>query len=78
MGQLAAFLVTVFKGSQALRDLFQETVRLYYAAEEAADTREMSEIDKQRDALAAALKQPGMTDAQRNTIRRQLIALSRR
>lgn len=78
MASLAAALVTFFKGTQALRDLFQMTVTLYYAAEEAADNREMSEIDQERDALVAALKQPGMTDAQRNLLRRKLIALSRR
>ena len=78
MGALAAALVTFFKGTQALRDLFQMTVTLYFSLDAAADTREMSEIDQKRDALAAALKQPGMSDAQRNTIRRELIALSRR
>lgn len=74
----AALLVTFFKGSQALRDIYEQSVLLYYAAEEAADQSQSDKIKEEREAIAAALKQPGMSDANRRVLVGKLIDLSRR
>lgn len=74
----AALIVTIFKGSQALRDIFDRAVILYYSEEQRQDQNETSEIQAEREALAAALSQPGMTDENRRILRKKLIALSRR
>jgi hypothetical protein len=73
----AALIVTIFKGSQALRDIYLKSVDLWFAHERAADQDQSIEIQEEREAIVAALKQPGMTDANRRSLRRRLIALSR-
>lgn len=71
----AAALVTFFKGTQALRDIFELAVTQYYAHEESADQDAMNEIEQKRMALVSAMKQVGITDAERRTLRRMLIDL---
>lgn len=73
----AALLVTFFKGTQALRDIYEQSVVLYYAIENRNDQNAQTEIQEEREAIVAALKQPGMTDANRNVLRKRLIALSK-
>lgn len=73
----ATLLVTIFKGSQALRDIYERSVVLYYADQQRRDDGQMTEIEEEREAIAASLKQPGLSDANRNSLRRRLIALSR-
>jgi hypothetical protein len=73
----AALLVTFFKGSQALRDIYEKSVILFYAEEQRNDENNSNEIQEEREAIVASLKQPGLTDANRNSLRKRLIALSR-
>lgn len=73
----AALLVTFFKGTQALRDIYERSVVLFYAVEGQNDQNQTNEIQEEREAIVASLKQPGMTDANRNALRKRLIALSR-
>jgi hypothetical protein len=74
---IAALLVTIFKGSQALRDIFEGAVDLWYAEENRQDQNQMNWINQEREGILAALKQPGMTDENRRALRKRLIALSR-
>lgn len=73
----AAMIVTLAKGVKAFRDIYEESVVLYYANENRTDQNAQSEIQEEREAIVASLKQPGMTDANRNILRKRLIALSR-
>ena len=73
----AALLVTIFKGTQALRDIYEKSVILYYAEENRKDENRNAEIEEERAGIASALKQPGMTDENRRALRKRLIALSR-
>jgi len=73
----ATLLVTIFKGSQAMRDIFEKAVVLFYAQENRNDQNASNEIQQEREAIVASMKQPGLTDANRNSLRKRLIALSR-
>lgn len=73
----AALIVTVFKGSQALRDIYEKSVVLFYAEENRQDQNTSNEIQEEREAIVASLQQPGMSDANRNALRKRLISLSR-
>lgn len=74
----AALIVTIFKGSQAMRDIYEQSVVLFYAEEGRRDQNSSIEIQEEREAIVASLKQPGMSDANRNALRKRLIALSRK
>lgn len=73
----ASLLVTIFKGSQALRDIYEQSVTLWYAEENRQDQNRTAWIEEERSAISAALKQPGLTDENRRALRKRLIALSR-
>lgn len=73
----ATLLVTFFKGSQALRDIYEKSVVLYYGLEERQDQNQQTEIQEEREAIVAALKQPGMTDVQKRALYKRLIHLSK-
>lgn len=74
----ATLIVTFFKGTQALRDIFEKSVVLFYAYENQNDENAQTDIQQEREAIVASLKQPtGLTDANRNILRKRLIALSR-
>lgn len=73
----AALLVGFFKSTQALRDIYAQSVVLFYAIENQNDQNATNDIQEEREAIVASLKQPGLTDANRNSLRKRLIALSR-
>ncbi|MBA3756780.1 MAG: hypothetical protein H0X02_11365 [Nitrosomonas sp.] len=73
----AAAIVTFFKGSVALRDIFEKAVVLFYAEQDRRDQNQTDDVQKEREALTAALSQPGMTDANRRILLKRLMALHR-
>ena len=76
MSAIAAFIVAVAKAIPAAQKIYEQSVALYYANEEGRDQDNMTEIDRERDMLVATMKQPGITDAQKRTARKRLIALA--
>ncbi len=70
-------IVTLAKGVKAFRDIYEKSVALYYSNENRQDQDASSEIQEEKDAIVASLKQPGLSDAQKRTFRKRLIALSR-
>jgi hypothetical protein len=76
MEAVAAAIVAFVKAIPAIDRIYQRSVALYYAAEEARDHDHMSEIEQERDMLLATIQQPGITDAQKRVARKRLIALS--
>lgn len=77
MAGIAAFIVALLKAVPAAQAIFEEAVSLYYAEENRQDQNRNSEIEEERSAIAAALKQPGLTDENRRALRKRLILLSR-
>jgi hypothetical protein len=74
---IASAIVAIAKAFPAARAIFEQSVSLFYAYEAHEDQNQQTEIQEERDAIVAALKQPGMTDANRRVLRKRLIALSR-
>lgn len=77
MGAIVASIVAIAKAVPAARAIFEQAVALYYASEASQDEGHMNEVDLERDALAASLKQPGLTDVQKRSLYKRLIALVR-
>lgn len=77
MGAIAAFIVSIAKAIPAARDIFEQSVALYYAEENRQDENRNADIEEERSAIAASLKQPGLTDENRRALRKRLISLSR-
>lgn len=74
---LPAAIVALIKALPAIRSIYLQTVDLYFSAQETRDQNQMSEIDEERGAIMSALKQPGVTDAQKRIFRKRLIDLSK-
>ena len=77
MSAIVAGIVAVAKAVPAARAIFEQAVALYYSAEESRDQNQMNEVDQERDAIAAALKQPGLKDVQTRALYKRLLALSK-
>jgi hypothetical protein len=73
----AALILAIAKAIPAFKDMYLESIDLYYAQIDAADQSGVSKNAKKRDALLAALKSKELTDEQRNTLRRALYDTSR-
>lgn len=74
---IAGGLVAIAKAVPAARAILNQVVAQYYAVEEGRDQTQMNEVDQERDAIVASLKQPGLTDVQKRALYKRLIALSR-
>lgn len=74
---IAGGIVAIAKALPAARAIVDQVVVLYYSNQQRQDDSHMTEIEEEREAIVSSLKQPGMTDANRNALRRRLIALSR-
>lgn len=74
---IAATIVALAKAIPAARDIYLRSVDLYFSMEEGKDQNQMSDVEAERSAIAAALKQIGMTDENRRVLRKRLIVLSR-
>jgi hypothetical protein len=73
----ATLIVSLAKAIPAIQKIFESSVELYYAEENREDENHTAEINQEREAIAASLKQPGLTDENRRALRKRLIALSR-
>jgi hypothetical protein len=75
MSSFLAGLVTVFKGAQALRDIGDMFTQYWLLYQEHQDDVIVDKHREVRAGLLAALKQPGMTNAERRAIRAHLFDL---
>ena len=73
---IASGVVSIAKAIPAVGKIIDLVVAQYYSIEEGADQTHMNEVQKERDMLIAAIRQPGMTDAQKRVARKRLIALT--
>ena len=77
MEAAAVFIITVAKAIPAFDKIYQRSVDLYFSEMNRRDENESNETEQEMEAIAASLKQPGMTDENRRILRKRLIALSR-
>jgi transcriptional regulator of NAD metabolism len=77
MEAVAAAIVAFVKAIPAVDRIYQRSVSLYYAAQEAQDQGEVAEIQKERRAIVDALNQPGLKDETIRFYRRRLATLGR-
>lgn len=73
---IASGIVAIAKAIPAGKAIIAMVVTQFYAVEETQDHDRMTEVQKERDMLLATIEQPGITDAQKRTARKRLIALS--
>lgn len=69
-------LVLFLRASVALRDLANRFIEAWILAQDFADLKEGDRRKKRRDALFSALSSPGLTNGERNEIRRALWELN--
>lgn len=77
MIELATLIVSIIKMIPLIEKIFSKTVEIYYYQLDLADQNKTQRISKKRDALLASLKLQGLSDEQKNNIRRLLYDLSR-
>jgi hypothetical protein len=70
-----ALVLQIIKAIPALVKLFEEAMDLYMAEQSARDQSQVDATQKKREALVAALKQPGLTNENRSRLRRLLYDL---
>ena len=75
MTNFVTILVTIFKGAQALRDIGDMFTQYWLLYQENQDDVIINKAREVRSGLLAALKQPGMTNAERRAIRAHLFDL---
>ena len=73
--QFLTGLVAAMKGVVALRDLADTFVSMWLLYQESAEDRIIDKHREVRAGLLAALKQPGMSNAERRAIRQHLFDL---
>lgn len=73
--QAAVAIYAVIKALPAARDIFVRVQDMFYADLSRRDEGNVNENAKKRDALVASLKQPGLTEEQRDEIRNLLFNL---
>jgi hypothetical protein len=77
MIELATLVLAVLKAVPSIEKIFVKTIELYYAQIEVADQNSVNKNAKKRDALLASLHLQGLSDDQKNQIRRMLYDISR-
>jgi hypothetical protein len=75
MASAAAALLAFAKAIPALWNIYQLSVELYIKEQNAADERNVNRTKEQRNSLLKALGQPGLSDEDRNNLRRLLHSL---
>lgn len=73
----ASAVLAVIKAIPAVYKIWKEVIDLYHEQQDAADVSKSEKVLKEREATIAAMKQPGLTDEQRGTLRRRLWELGR-
>ena len=74
----AAFIVSLIKTIPLLHDVFMKVAELYYMQMDAKDEANASKAGMERDKIIAELRKKGITDEERNKLRKDLYSLSRR
>lgn len=77
MASTAAVILIILKALPAARDLFLAVQDAYYLAMDTAAENQSIRVLREREATVAAMKQPGLTDEQRATLRRRLWELGK-
>lgn len=77
MGAIVASIVAIARAVPAARAIFEQAVALYYSAQEGRDQDHMNEVQHEREAIVASLKQSGLTDEQVRAFHKRLITLSK-
>jgi len=72
-----AFILSIIKAIPAIESIFKSLVSLYYEQIDAAYDSRVSANQKKREAIVAALQKEGLTDENRDNLRRMLYDLSR-
>jgi hypothetical protein len=72
-----AFILSIIKAIPAIESIFKSLVALYYEQVDAAYDSHVSANQKKREAIIAALQKEGLTDENRDNLRRMLYDLSR-
>jgi hypothetical protein len=74
----AAFIVSLIKTIPLIHDVFMKVVELYYVQMDAKDEANSTQVGMERDKIIAELRKKGLTDEERNKLRKDLYSLSRR
>jgi hypothetical protein len=77
MIELATLILAVLKAIPSIERLYVKTIELYFAQIDVADQNAVNKNAKKRDALLSSLKLQGLSDEQKNQIRRMLYDISR-
>ena len=75
--EIASLLLAIAKAFPAAEKIFSRVIELYYAKQGSDDQNNTNEIQLKRDAIIASLKQPGLTDENRASLRHLLYDLHR-
>jgi predicted DNA binding protein len=75
--ELAAVVLAVVKAIPALQKIFEAAIDLYNQQQDIAAENQSIKVQREREATVAAMKQPGLTDQQRATLRRRLWELGK-
>jgi hypothetical protein len=73
----AAFILSIIKAIPAIESIFKSLITLYYQQIDAAYDAHVSVNQKKREAIIAALQKEGLTDENRDYLRRLLYDISR-
>jgi hypothetical protein len=73
----AAFILSIIKAIPAIESIFKSLITLYYQQIDAAYDAHVSANQKKREAIIAALQKEGLTDENRDSLRRLLYDISR-
>lgn len=77
MEAIAAFIIALIKALPAAEKIFQRSVDLYFAQQEAAEHERYQKKKATRDAIIAAMTRQGVTDEELKELRRSLYDLNR-
>lgn len=72
---MIALLLSVFKAVPAIWSIYQMTVDLYIKQMNEQDESNVNNVREKREALIASLTQPGLSNENRDRIRRILYSL---
>ena len=77
MIEIATLILGIIKVIPSLERIFLKVSDLYFYQLQVADQNSSNKNAHKRDALLSSLQQKGLTDEQRDTIRRMLFDISR-
>jgi hypothetical protein len=77
MIEFATLILAFLKAIPSIERLYVKTIELYFAQIDVADQNSVNKNAKKRDALLSSLKLQGLSDEQKNQIRRMLYDISR-